>query len=285
MTEMNNGSSTFLFADLAGFTALTEAHGDAEAIKIATNFEAEVRALLPEHDAEEVKTIGDEVMVRVAQPGDAVRLGVRISKELADHRRPPVRVGMHSGPAVSRDRDWFGATVNLASRVAEAAHPGEVLITDETRRQLGETAGFQLIERGRRYFKNIPEPIGVHRAVAAGEAPVELEVDPVCRMAVDPKRAAATRHRVGLTYHFCSPECAAAFSASPHSYIATGAAARTARRGFLINLTAFLVIGMAHLVAWIAGTHGGEGVPPMLILFVAWAIVLVFHFRAVRRVL
>lgn len=244
-----------------------------------------MRALLSEHHAEEVKTIGDEVMVRVAQPSDAVRLGIRISKELASHRRPPVRVGMHSGPAVSRDGDWFGATVNLASRVAEAAHPGEVLITEETRRQLGETDGFRLIERGRRYFKNIPQPISVYRAVAAGEAPVELEVDPVCRMAVDPQRAAATRHRFGLTYHFCSPECAAAFSANPHRYIATSAAARTARRGFLINLTVFLLVAAAHLVAWIAGTNDGRGVPPMLFLFVAWAVVLVFHFRAVRRVL
>lgn len=281
----NRESSTFVFADLAGFTALTEAHGDAEAIEIATQFAAQVRTLLPEHHAEEVKTIGDEVMIRVAEPSNAVRLGVRIAKELAAHRQPPVRVGMHSGPAVSLDGDWFGATVNLASRVAEAAHPGEVLITDDTRRELDETNGFELIERGSRYFKNIPQPIPVHRAIGAGEHTTELEVDPVCRMAVDPKRAAATRHRVGLTYYFCSPQCAAAFSAHPHRYIATSAAARAARRGFLINLTVFLVVGTAHLVAWIAGTNDRQGVPPMLFLFIAWAIVLVFHFRAVRQVL
>ena len=282
---VNRASSTFVFADLAGFTALTEAHGDDEAIEIATQFAEQVRALLPEHRAEEVKTIGDEVMIHVAEPSDAVRLGVRITKDLAAHGRPPVRVGMHSGPAVPRDGDWYGGTVNLASRVAEAARPGEVLITDGTQREVGDRRGFELIERGSRYFKNIPEPVAVYRAVAAGESSVELAVDPVCRMAVDPKRAAARHHRVGLTYYFCSPECAAAFSENPHRYIATSAAARAARRGFLINLTVFLVVGVAHLVAWIAGTNDQQGPPPMLFLFIAWAIVLVFHFRAVRRVL
>lgn len=278
-------SSTFVFADLAGFTALTEAHGDAEAIRIATEFAARVRTLLPEHGAEEIKTIGDEMMIRVPETSDAVRLGIRITKELADHCKPPVRVGMHSGPAVSLDGDWFGGTVNLASRVTDAARPGEVLITDQTRRELEEAGGFDLIESGSRYFKNIPEPIALHRAVAAGELPMELTVDPVCRMAVDPRRAAGTRHRIGLTYHFCSPECASTFSANPRAYIAAGAAARAARKGFLINLAAFLLVGTVHLIAWIAGSTDRQGVPPMLFLFVAWGILLVLHFRAVRRVL
>jgi adenylate cyclase len=277
--------STFVFADLAGFTALTEAHGDAEALEIATRFAARVRALLPEHGAEEVKTIGDEVMIRVTEPGEAVKLGLRITEQLARPGEPPVRVGMHSGRAVRRDRDWFGATVNLASRVAGAARPGEVLVTEGTRQQVGGNDAFELTPRGSSYFKNIPDPVPVYRAVGAGTPGIELEIDPVCRMAVDPKRAAETRHRRGLTYHFCSPECAAAFSARPRRYIAAGAAARAARRGFLINLAAFLVLGAVHLAGSIGGSHHGSGFALSSLLFLAWAIVLVFHFRAVRRVL
>jgi class 3 adenylate cyclase/YHS domain-containing protein len=284
-SDQSAGSNTFVFADLAGFTALTEAHGDIEAIEIASRFTARVRGLLPEHGAEQIKTIGDEVMIRVPQASDAVGLGLRITRELAAHGSPPVRVGMHSGPAVKRGGDWFGATINLASRVADAARPGEVLITEGTRRALRETEGFELIERGSRHLKNIPEPVRLHRAVGAGEEPLELEIDPVCRMAVDPKRAAATRHRIGLTYFFCSPRCAAAFSVSPRRYTATGAAARAARRGFLINLTAFLIVGTVHLVGWIADQDDRHGVPPMLFLFIAWAALLAFHFRVVRRVL
>jgi YHS domain-containing protein len=218
-------------------------------------------------------------------PRDAVRLGLRITDELAAHGKPPVRVGMHSGPAIPRDGDWFGGAVNIASRVTNAARAGEVLITEETRRELKERRGFELLESGSRYFKNVREPVALHRAVTAGREPLDLAVDPVCRMAVDPKRAAGTQHRIGLTYHFCSSGCAHEFSASPRRYLAAGPAARAARRGFLINLTAFLLVGAAHLAVWIADPHDRQGVPPMLFLFLAWAVVLLFHFRAVRRVL
>jgi len=277
--------STFVFADLAGFTALTEAHGDTEAVAIAIQFAARVRSLLAEHHAEEIKTIGDEVMIRVAKPSDAVKLGIRIMEELSAPGEPPVRVGMHSGRAVKRGGDWFGATVNLASRVADEARAGEVLLTEGTRRELGGSNAFELIPRGLSYFKNIPTPVPVYRAASVGGPATELEIDPVCRMAVDPGQAAATRRRAGLTYYFCSPECADVFSAAPRRYIATGRAARAARRGFIINLTMFLVVGGAHLAVWVSGAHEDGGVPPMLFLFVAWAVVLVFHFRSVRRVL
>lgn len=101
-------SHSFLFADLAGFTALTEAHGDHDGAEIAEHFVDAVKGLLPAERAEVVKTIGDEVMVRTRRASDAVDLGRRIVDELARHRSPPVRVGIHSGPAVEVEGDWFG---------------------------------------------------------------------------------------------------------------------------------------------------------------------------------
>ena len=277
-------SSTFVFADLAGFTALTEAHGDEEAIEIAVQFVDRVRGLLSEYRAEEVKTIGDELMIRVGDPVNAVHLGMRIVDELAFHRSPPVRVGMHSGPATQRDGDWFGATVNLASRVVDAAKPGEVLLTSETLRELDARDGIAIEERGSRYFKHIVEPVPVFEARTEGGVAKRLEIDPVCRMAVDPARAAARRRRLGLEYFFCSDECARAFAREPRQYIATTQAARIARKGFLINLGAFLVVGGAHLVGLLLPDQGHPN-PGMVLLFVAWAALLVFHFRSVRSVL
>ncbi len=72
MTE--GQAHTFLFADLAGFTALTEAHGDEEAADLAAEFFDCVRDLLPDYGGEEVKTIGDAVMVRCDRPDAAVEL-------------------------------------------------------------------------------------------------------------------------------------------------------------------------------------------------------------------
>jgi class 3 adenylate cyclase/YHS domain-containing protein len=276
--------STFVFADLAGWTALTEAHGDADALRIVTEFATQVRALLPEHRAKEVKTIGDAVMIRVDDPLDAVKLGLDISRRLSAPRSPPVCVGMSTGPALGRDGDWFGATVNLASRVAAEARPGEVVLTDATREALSDHEGFELQGRGRRRLRNIADPVPIYRAVEPGRAELTLDIDPVCRMAVDPAHPAETRRRLGLTRYFCSPECAAAFDDRPRRYIATTPAARAARNGFLINLAVFLVVGVSHLASWLIRGHPG-GLPPLLFVFIAWAAVLIIHFRIVRRVL
>jgi adenylate cyclase len=281
----NPAIHAFLFADLAGFTALTEAHGDAEATEIAESFAARVRGLLPEYGGELVKTIGDEVMVSLDSPERAVALGLRIVEDLAHPGLPPVRVGIHCGPALRRDGDWFGGTVNLASRVAGAARTGEVLITEHTKTCL-EGEGFALEPRGRRYFRHVVDPVGLYRAVGSGGAGHHLEIDPVCRMAVDPHGPAATRRRRGETFYFCSAECELEFNADPRRYVATSPAARAARRGFLINAAVFATVTAAHVIGWTAGAeHTGIEQPLFLAIAALWAGGLVWHYRAVRRVL
>ena len=103
---------TFVFADLAGFTATTEAHGDDHAADIAEAFVDAMRGLLPGHEAREVKTMGDAVMLHVADAERALCLAECAVGELgARHGELGVRVGMHTGPAVHRHGDWFEATV------------------------------------------------------------------------------------------------------------------------------------------------------------------------------
>ena len=208
-------SQTFLFADLAGFTALTEAHGDEEAVAICRRFKADVTALADELGAEVVKTIGDAVMIRMEDAPAAVELGRRIVAALAGHRLPPVRVGIHSGPVIAEDGDYFGATVNLASRVTSAAGPGEVLITAATREAAGGGGGLE--PRGRRSFKNVGEPVEIF-AAASRPAGRELDIDPVCRMAVERERAARVIDCRRRRFYFCSDRCANAFDANRPRY-------------------------------------------------------------------
>src|SRR3954447_17267868 len=99
---------TFLFTDLVGFTALAASEGDDRAAEVALEFYARVRALLADHYAEEIKTIGDALMLRCERPADAVRLGLRIVTELeAIPGFPVARVGVHTGSAVCREGDWY----------------------------------------------------------------------------------------------------------------------------------------------------------------------------------
>ena len=133
---------TFLFADLSGFTALTEAHGDEHAADLAASFFQDARSLLAAHRAQEVKTLGDAIMIRCDAPQSAIGLALRLVREVgARHGFPSVRVGMHTGPAVERDGDWFGQSVNLAARVSGAASGGEVLVSGATATAAGVPEG------------------------------------------------------------------------------------------------------------------------------------------------
>jgi adenylate cyclase len=211
---------TFLFADLAGFTAMTEAMGDESAVEVAADFCDELESLAPQFDAEVIKTIGDAVMVRVDQAGAAIRFGLQIVNVVGErHFFPAVRVGMHTGPAIERDGDWFGATVNLAARVSGEASGSEVLLTDTTQHEAGNLERIELREHGRRQLRNVSEPVTLYIAVAEGQRTEGgLPIDPVCRMAVDPAHAAGQLLYEGTEYRFCSLSGAAKFAAAPGRY-------------------------------------------------------------------
>jgi adenylate cyclase len=214
---------TFLFADLSGFTALTEAHGDEQAADLVGGFCVAVRRLLAEHQAQEVKAIGDALMIRAGDAAAAIHLGLRIVHGVgAQHGFPLVRVGMHTGPAVERGGDWFGATVNLAARVSAAASGGEALLTATTKAAAGDLEGVELRERGRWAFRNVSAPVQVFVAVRQGaRSSSGLPIDPVCRMAVDPWHSAGRLTHEGVEYCFCSLRCAGAFAQHPSGYTST----------------------------------------------------------------
>ena len=117
-----------MFTDLVGYTTLADERGDDHAADVALAVHALVRHLLPRYGATEVKSIGDGMMLRAATPAEAVPLGVAIVDAVdAAGWLPPVRVGVHAGPAVERSGDFFGTTVNIAARLCTAAGGGEVL--------------------------------------------------------------------------------------------------------------------------------------------------------------
>jgi adenylate cyclase len=116
------------FADLAGYTRLTEEEGELEALDAVERFMDAVEATLPD-EARIVKTIGDEVMVVGPDPAAMVDWAVGFESLWRD--RPQPRIAVHYGAALYRDGDYYGRAVNLASRVAARSGPGEVLVTRE----------------------------------------------------------------------------------------------------------------------------------------------------------
>ena len=125
---------TFVFADLVGYTALTEERGDEAAARVAREFRGTMCALSREHGAWQVKSMGDGVMIWAPDARRAVALAAHAVEDVGT--RPdllPVRVGVHTGPAVMRGCDWYGSAVNVAARLAAEAEPNEALISAATR--------------------------------------------------------------------------------------------------------------------------------------------------------
>jgi adenylate cyclase len=115
------------FADLAGYTRLTEEVGDEHAVDVVERFVANVEHTIPD-DARIVKTIGDEAMVVGGDPAALVDWAVGFQQL---HRaRPRPRIGIHYGEVLYRDGDYYGREVNLAARVSARAAGGEVLVTN-----------------------------------------------------------------------------------------------------------------------------------------------------------
>jgi adenylate cyclase len=125
---------TFVFADLAGYTTLTEEQGDEAAARVAREFRRTMCALSRGHGAWQVKSMGDGVMIWAPDAARAVALAAQTVEEVG--RRPdllPVRLGVHTGPAMMRGCDWYGSAVNLAARLADAADPNGALVSAATR--------------------------------------------------------------------------------------------------------------------------------------------------------
>jgi adenylate cyclase len=130
------------FADLAGYTRLTEEIGEEEALELVERFVEQVSASLPD-DARVIKTIGDEAMVVGTDPRGLADWAVGFQALASE--RPLPRIGLHCGYALYRDGDYYGRAVNLAARVAARAAGGEVLVTREVRDAAGANLAFDHI--------------------------------------------------------------------------------------------------------------------------------------------
>jgi adenylate cyclase len=158
---------TFLFADISGYSRITEQDGDEAAAELAIRFAEEVTRMAARHGAEVVKWVGDGVMVHTTSAARAIELGLGLQARLAaSSSMPGAHVGIHTGPAVERAGDWWGATVNVTSRVADAAASGQVLVTDATRCAADGCAA-RLRGLGAVRLRNISSPVSVYAASPA----------------------------------------------------------------------------------------------------------------------
>jgi adenylate cyclase len=211
--------ATFAFVDLAGFTAVTEAHGDVEAVSIVRRFRDRTLDVLGPGD-ELVKTIGDAVMLRFPTPEAAVvSLRQLLQHELGVHDAALLpRAGAHHGNAVLVEGDYYGAAVNLAARVAGQARGGQLLVTSHVA-MAARDLGAIITHVGSVSLRNVSESIDVYDIRISDSAQTAV-TDPVCQMRVPTTgESAIVLDWAGRRFHFCGLPCVSRFAANPDRFL------------------------------------------------------------------
>jgi adenylate cyclase len=151
------------FLDLTGYTALTEERGDEAGADLADRLATLVNQAAQPHGGHPVKWLGDGVMFYFPEPEAAVLAGLDLVQQTPATVDVRARVGVNAGRVIFRDGDYFGKTVNVASRIADYARPGEVLVSDEVRAGWsGEGVRFEPI--GPVALKGLRDELTLHAA-------------------------------------------------------------------------------------------------------------------------
>ena len=176
MTDLPTGTVTFLFTDIEGSTGLLQTLGDRYAA-VQDEHAVVVRRAVAEGGGVEVSTHGDAFFVAFGSPAGAVRSAVAAQRGLASHDwspGPPVRVrmGVHTGEGALGGDDYVGLDVHRAARIADAAHGGQVILSDATRGlvQHALPAGATLRDLGVHHLRGIADPERLHQLVVEGLA-------------------------------------------------------------------------------------------------------------------
>jgi len=159
-------SEAVAFADLSGYTRLTEESGDEVAAEASLRLAQLANEIAARHHGSVVKLLGDGVYLHFRDPGDAVRGSLEIVESTQSRGLPPAHVGVNAGPMLYDEGDYFGRTVNIAARIANQASAGEVYVGESVAEAVSD-AGLQFVEIGDVELKGIPEPVRILHAVRA----------------------------------------------------------------------------------------------------------------------
>lgn len=155
-----------VFLDLAGYTAFAEERGDEAAAGVAADLAGMVQETAQTHGGRPVKWLGDGVMFHFNDPGKAIASGLDLVERAVSATSVPARIGINAGAVIAQEGDYFGRTVNVASRIADYAQPHEVLVSEEAMRNADvPEVEFELV--GDVVLKGLSRAVRLHRVTRA----------------------------------------------------------------------------------------------------------------------
>jgi adenylate cyclase len=193
-----------LIADLSGYTALTEAHGATSAADLIETFLKIVQDSLV-GDSHLHQRRGDEVMIISESPDNLLATALLLLRNSAKkHNFLLLHGGLHYGPVLKRDDEYFGSVINFTARIAAKAHAGTFCCSREFRDAITNPKLCALEPIGTHELKNIMEEKEIFQ-VSTDEADF-LTIDPVCRMLILSEQKAIPHPREREVF-FCSENC------------------------------------------------------------------------------
>jgi len=208
-----------LVADLSGYTALTEAHGNVSAAKVVNRYTEIANESLSE-GTKLIERVGDEILIAGTDAAGIIKTALKLVHKIeTEPFFPTIHAGIHVGKVLEQGGHYFGSALNISSRVASHARGCQILCTKAVAEMVGEMEDIKFRAIGEVNFKNIFEPVALFEIITDCRKLEMNFVDPVCRMLVSPGSATAHLKFRGNNYYFCSFECAKKFASQPNLFI------------------------------------------------------------------
>lgn len=163
------------FADLVGFTGLSQSLSTRELAATIADFEGRTAEIVSDSGGRVVKLIGDEVMYVSDGAASAVEVMAALLREFDGHDKtlPPLRGGVTWGPVLAVEGDYFGAVVNLANRAVKLARPAAALVSHEVRAAVADAPeGFRFGAARPRRLKGFDRRVPLHSMRRERRSPI-----------------------------------------------------------------------------------------------------------------
>ncbi len=182
--------AAFLIADLTGYTALTEAHGDFSTARRINRFSANVEKMLTEN-GNLPQQVGDEVFLISSNSRALRQYAIRLRDEI--EKDPPfssIYTGLRSGAAVKQAENIFGSAINLSYRIAGYTRAGQIICSQSFQKSQSES-DFSCHFLGQKIIKNVLKPVEIFEIMTEDESNRSVNADPVCRKHISEDTAPA----------------------------------------------------------------------------------------------
>jgi len=170
LPERRAGTVTLLFTDQVGSTETLQRLGDEEGERLRRAHFGLLREAAALHGGEEVKNLGDGLMVAFVSAVDALACAITIQQAVhraraGDELELSVCIGLNVGEPIRDEGDYFGTPVVIAKRLCDAGAPGQILASELVRALAGTRGGFAYRALGAVALKGVAEPVAAYEVI------------------------------------------------------------------------------------------------------------------------